>query len=510
MTPWLARIADKQPTAPALYADGARDTYAELAGDARRRADVLAELGLTPASRVAVLADNSAEFVRAAHAVFWLGATLVPLNTRLTDTELTPQLLEVAPDIVLTDQSRRALANTPERTRSLPLDELAARASRHSGATPPAEVRENSIATIFYTSGTTGRPKAVPLTWANHLASVTASAANLGVLSHDRWLCCLPLYHVGGFAIVLRSLANGTAVDLMADFDAEEAARRLDDRENDDRKHPLTLASFVPTMLRRVFEAAPNLRATSLRAALLGGGPVSEELAAECRRRDFPALQTWGMTETASQFTTEAPDFESDSAHTPPPERHLRSAGPPLMDARLRIVDEYGDEVPNGHTGRIEVSGPMVTAGYLHRPEENARRFRDGWFDTGDLGRLDERGFLHLETRASERIVTGGENVDPSEVEAVLRQHPSVRDAAVVGLEHPEWGHQVAAAVALGEDGRDTDHDLVRTELDTLCRRQLADFKRPRRWLLTDTLPRTAAHKTNLRTLRRRFARRKQ
>lgn len=208
----------------------------------------------------------------------------------------------------------------------------------------------------------------------------------------------------------------------------------------------------------------------------------------ECARRGIPAVQTYGLTEAASQVTTLAP---ADAL------RKLGSAGRPLFPVTVRIADEAGRPLPPGEAGEILVRGPTVTAGYFGRPEETARALRDGWLHTGDIGYLDQEGYLYVLDRRDDLIVSGGENVYPAEVEAVLRQHPAVADAAVIGLPDERWGQTVAAAVVL-RPGCAVDGD----ELVRFCRERLAGYKVPRCFRIVPSLPRNAAGKLLRRALR--------
>ena len=310
-----------------------------------------------------------------------------------------------------------------------------------------ADLDPSAVHTVILTSGTTGAPRAVELTLANHAASAIASAWHLGVAPDDRWLCPLPVHHVGGLAVLLRSALYGTTAILHAGFDVERVRRSLESGE-------ATLASLVPTMLRRLREAGLS-RAPALRAALLGGGPVPLDLLEWAREAGLPVMATYGMTETASQVATAAP---------------WEPAAAPLPGVQLRISEE----------GEILVRGPMVSAGAVAP---------DGWLHTGDLGELDESGLLSVHGRSKELIVSGGENVAPAEVEAVLLAHPSVRDAAVVGVSDDEWGEAVTAFVVLRDGGDDV------AGLAAWCRERLEPFKVPKRLVVLDELPRNSAGK---------------
>ena len=263
----------------------------------------------------------------------------------------------------------------------------------------------------------------VGLTYGNFLWSAVGSAFNIGVEPGDRWLCCLPLSHISGLGIVMRSVIYGTTAVLHDGFDVDRVAAALAD-------DGITVVSLVTTMLTRLLEAGADL--SGPRAILVGGGPVPEEPLEEAIGRGATVVQTYGLTEACSQVTTLAP---ADA------QRKLGSAGRPLLTTHLRIQD-----------GEILVQGPTVAPG---------RADADGWLHTGDLGRIDEEGFLYVEDRIDDMIVSGGENVVPAEVEQVLLRHPEVADAAVVGREDPEWQQAVTAVVVL-EDGSEATPDELR------------------------------------------------
>ena len=405
-------------------------TYAELGADAARTARRLAAAGVGAGDRVATTLPPGRDFVALVHALPRLGAVLVPLNTRLTAGERAWQLEDARPRLTVGEPLSGPEADVEQR----------------------AEVDPQGVQTLLYTSGTSGLPKAVELTYANHAASAIASAWNLGVAPDDRWLCVLPLFHVGGLAILLRSAIYATTAVVHGGFEVDAAMRALTTGE-------VTLVSLVPTMLRRLRNAGFD-QAPALRAALLGGGPVPRDLLEWAVARGLPVLQTYGMTETGSQIAT----LRAEEAVS-----HHGSAGRPLAGAELRI----------GDAAEVLVRGPMVARGTLQA---------DGWLHTGDRGHLDEDGFLHVEGRIDDLVVTGGENVMVTEVEDALLSHPAVADAAVAGRPDAEWGQAVTAWVVLATHVSDG-------ELAGHCRALLAGYKVPRSFVRVDELPRNAAGK---------------
>jgi O-succinylbenzoic acid--CoA ligase len=436
---WLAQRSQSCPDRPALATDGGEVTYAELEAEATWVARRLAAQGVRRGSTVALTMQPSRELVVLVHALMKVGAVLLPLGPRLSEAERA--------EVVTVEEPTLDLGDPGELTQSeadLPL---------------LGEHDMDDVVCRVLTSGSTGAPRPVSLTYGNFLWSAVGSGFNIGVQPQDRWLCCLPLSHVSGLSIAMRSVIYGTTAVLQDGFDVDRVAASL-------QSGRITVLSLVTTMLTRLLEAGADL--SGPRAILVGGGPVPEEPLEEAIGRGATVVQTYGLTEACSQVTTLAP---ADAR------RKLGSAGRPLLTTHLRIQD-----------GEILVQGPTVAPGSADA---------DGWLHTGDLGRIDEEGFLYVEDRIDDMIVTGGENVVPAEVEKVLMRHPEVADAAVIGREDPEWQQAVTAVVVL-ENGSDATPD----ELRRYCAGALADFKVPKRVELAAALPRTPSGKLMRRALR--------
>ncbi len=489
MPDWLAHRASVTPDRLALTCNDRRWSYAELDAEVERTARRLATLGIGEGNLVATLLRNSEHVPFMVHAMSRLGSTLVPLNIRLRPDEIAWQLADCGTALVIVDQqtARLALDACRRAGRAIQvvsvdagIDGVASLQEIAEASVPLREwVDPETVHSIVYTSGTTGRPKGAMLTYANHWWSAIGSALNLGVRQDDRWLICMPLFHVGGMAILLRSVIYGISALIHPAFDEEAVNRAIDD-------DGVTIVSVVATMLQRML-AAHGARpyAPAFRCALLGGGPAPRPLLEDCAARGIPVVQTYGLTETASQVATLAPE----EALT-----RLGSAGKALYPNELRIGN--GD-VPPGEPGEIQVRGPVVTAGYAGRPEETAQTLRDGWLHTGDLGYLDADGYLFVLDRRTDLIVTGGENVYPAEVEAVLLAHPAVIEAGVIGIPDVEWGQAVVASVHLASGSGVDESGLL-----DFCRERLAGYKVPRTVRFSDALPRNAAGKLLRRTLR--------
>jgi O-succinylbenzoic acid--CoA ligase len=420
---WLQRAARTRPDAIALRAEDGALRYGELLEAATLAAQRLSALGVRPGDRVAIALPARRAFAETLHACLLLGAPAVPVDLRLKPAE------------------RRARTAGCVAVVSAPLEGLA-----DAGAPIAGTHDLDAIAIVVHTSGTTSGPRPVELTYGNWLWSALGSAAALGVDRNDAWLCTLPLSHVGGLSILVRSAIYATSVTLHERFDAEAAADEIATRA--------TLVSVVPTTLQRLLDAGLR-HPPKLRAALVGGAPIAPVLLERAAAAGVPTVSTYGLTEACSQVTT---------------------GGPPLFCTRVRI----------GHAREILVAGPTVAPGALSA---------DGWLHTGDEGALDG-GELIVTGRAGDTIVTGGENVAPAEVEAVLESHPAVAEAAVHGAPDREWGERVVATVVLRAGETATDE-----ELRGYCRVRLAGYKVPRAYRFSPELPRTASGKLLRRSL---------
>jgi O-succinylbenzoic acid--CoA ligase len=421
MESWLARAARMHGERAAVVAPAETLAYAELHARAAGVAGALRERGVGPGDRVA-LALSSLELVPALHGCLMLGAVAVPIDLRLAPEERAAR-----------QSSARVVLDRP--VAGAPID----------GAHDPAP---SDIATLMFTSGTTAGPKPVELSYDNWLWNALGSALALGLDPEERWLCPMPLAHVGGLSIQLRSAIYATTVVLHDRFDADRALAALMDAAA-----RVTLVSLVPTMLARLLDAGLREPPT-LRRVLLGGGPISPALLARAEAAGVAVSPSFGMTETCSQVATD---------------------GFALLGSELRIADD----------GELLVRGRAVASGALSD---------DGWLHTGDLGELDDSGRLAIIGRKTDTIVSGGENVAPAEVEAALLEHPELADAAVLGQTDPEWGEAVIARVVLraGVGGRSAPTEA---QLRSHCAARLASFKVPKRFEFVDSLPRGATGK---------------
>lgn len=442
---WLPRAAAGRPDMVAIETPDAQVTYARLHALAAAAAAELGDLGARRGTRVAIVLPAGLDFAVALHACLLIGAVAVPVDLRLGGRERGEVL--GAADFAVQEPLVPAAASGAAGVRGGPPRRPVAREPSHDLDAP---------ALVIHTSGTTAAPRPVELTCGNVLWSALGSAVALGLDPRERWLCTLPLSHVGGLSILLRSAIYGTTAVVHERFEADAALAALTEGR-------ATLVSLVATTLARLLDAGLR-RPPALRAALTGGGPVPAALVARAEEAGVPVSLTYGMTESCSQATT-APVAARAGLRGP-------DGGPPLFCTRLRISAQ----------GEILLRGPTVA---------HAAPAADGWLHTGDLGELDAQGRLRVTGRAAETIVSGGENVAPAEVEAVLEGHPDVREAAVIAREDERWGEAVTAIV-VPREGRVPDPE----ELRARCTAALAPYKVPKRFEISSApLPRTPSGK---------------
>ena len=452
---WVHLARDRHPQRVAIELGERSITYAELSEQAIEGSRWLEGQGLATGDRVALEMEDRFDFALALHACLLTAWPAVPVDLRLGQEERAARRARAA--LVLHDWPP---ANVPSADRpppNVPSPDSpppnVPSANRPLTAMPGvARGLERRVATVMHTSGTTSAPKPVELTYGNWLANALGSAVALGLDPAERWLCPMPLTHVGGLSILIRSVIYATTAVLQERFDTEAVLEQLMDP---DRR--ITLVSLVPTMLSRLLDAGLE-RPPALRWALLGGAPIPPALLERASGAGVPVAPTYGMTEGCSQLFT---------------------FGFPLLGVEFSLA---------GRDGEIAVRGPMVAPGALDE---------HGWLNTGDLGRTDERGRLEIVGRRSNTIISGGENVAPEEVEEVLSEHPSVADAAVVGRPDPEWGEMLVALVVC-RAGQSGDPRALQEH----CRARLAAFKVPKRFELVEELPRTPSGKLLRRELR--------
>lgn len=462
---WLAQR--RAETTIAIEWPGGAWRFADWERAARAEAQSLA-----PQAGVVAILAGGIEFAIAFLGVLLAGGTALPLNQRLTLAELLPQLRRAGARHLWIEAGDPRAAELQAALPELRVRVIGSASAAPSLDAPVPRVAETLV--LLYTSGTSGAPKAVRLGEAQFAASAEATLARLGDAALGRWLACMPLFHIGGLSILMRGLILGAPIRLLPRFEVEAVAAEL-------ARGDIAALSLVPTMLQRLLATRRGQRAPAgLRVLLLGGAAAAPALIADALAQGYPVCPTYGLTEACSQVATSAPPAGNPWRATP-----LRA----LPGLSLRIV-HAGAPQPPGTVGEIEVAGPTVMQGYLDDPEANARALRAGWLATGDLGWIDAEGGLHVLDRREDLIVSGGENVYPAEVEAVLLLHPDVLEAGVCAAADADLGQRVEAHVVLRQGAH---WDPAR--LTQHCRQHLAGYKLPRRWHQHPALPRNAAGK---------------
>ncbi len=413
----------------------------------------LRSLGVTRGCRLGLAGANTPETAALLQAAPLAGATTVLFNRRLTINELLQQRDHAAISLLIADQHHPL-----EKFSTIIPPTFSHDALRDISPLLPADP-----GFIIFTSGTSGKAKAARLSWSAICSASDSATAVLNMEPNTTWLGCLPLDHIGGASIILRAGRCGNSVLLCTHFDATAINQLLEIR-------PVHGMSVVPTMLHRLLNDRQSRPwPTTLKILLTGGGPLSAELISRSTMLGLSPHQTYGLTEAASQVTTLLP---ADAA------AHPGSAGRPIPGMELRITDNV-----------IEVRGPSLFDGYEIDGKLYEPHAAPTWFNTGDIGQIDNDGYLTVHARRSDLIISGGENVYPAEIEAVLERHPAIAEAGVFAISDPEWGQRVAAVVVARTS------PLNNADLDTWCTQHLAAFKCPKRWCWAKTLPRTATGK---------------
>jgi acyl-CoA synthetase (AMP-forming)/AMP-acid ligase II len=497
LTQGLQRSLQRHPDKTALVhlcEQGERShSFAGLADAVARQAQALAARGLRHGDRVALLAPNNDHLVQAIMACWWLGAVACPLNTRWSATELSHALCDSGAALLLVDES---LARTVMDTSvpQLALDEFAKQANSFA---PMHDSRTGgeALAAILYTGGTTGRAKGVMLSHANFWTASMTRGAELNNSPESITLLVAPLFHVAGLGRLIGQTIVGGSCITMAQF---RPAAVLDAIE----RQGITDTIMVPSMLQSLLDEPlfrPE-RVQSLNRIAFGAAPMPPDLLdrALAAWPEAEFFQAYGLTETAGALCINLPANHRPAARAL---GRLHSVGRAGLGAEIIVAGEDGRELPRGEVGEILARGPMVMQGYWQQSEATAAALQGGWLHTGDGGRMDADGYLFIMDRLKDMIISGGENVYSAEVEAALRSHPAVSQAAVIGIPDVRWGEAVHAVVVLQAGVTQQGPELAQ-DLRAWCKTRLAGYKCPRSIAFADTLPMSAAGKVLKNALR--------
>ncbi|MFZ0766374.1 MAG: AMP-binding protein [Bradyrhizobium sp.] len=486
---WLAATAKLRPEAPALLTGF--DLDADYGTFARRAAVIGAGLsrdhGISPGDRVALFASNCTPYLECLYGIWWMGAVAIPINAKLHGREAAwicrdagAKLAFVSDDTI--DALTEARGDLPPSMKLLSLDSATYRAMREGeGAPVPLQREVDDLAWLFYTSGTTGRPKGVMLSHGNlvamsmcYLADVDPATPNdaslyAAPISHGAGLYNFPHVRMGGRHVIPES----------GGFDPDEVLNLARNLEN-------VVMFGAPTMVRRLVDTARRRgeNGEGIRTIIYGGGPmyladIRDAIAVMGQR----FVQIYGQGESPMTITALSREWHMKTGHPRYLER-LASVGTAQSVMSVRITDKDGQPLPAGETGEVEAKGTAVMLGYWNNPKANAETLKDGWLRTGDVGRLDEDGFLTLSDRSKDVIISGGTNIYPREVEEALLTHADVREVSAIGVPHPDWGEIVVACVVLEQGAAPDD-----AKLDAHCLASIARFKRPKRYVYLEALP---------------------
>lgn len=469
---WLMQRSYLTPNRMGLSFGEESWTFAQLAKQAEIIAGQLASSGFQAGDRVALLAPSTPALIHVIYGCMQLQLEVVLLNARLTQKELTYQIedAQVKGILVAESEASKVAQHTYMTFEQLVVQPVAK-------IVLATEWEEQQTISIMYTSGTTGFPKGVRQTVQNHSSSAISSVLNLGLSERDTWLCIVPIFHISGFSILMRSLLYGMPVRLYEKFDAAVCATEI-------ANGTVTRLSAVSAVLERLltYMETHSIRAhDDFSGILLGGGPVPIDYLKRAAQLHLQVAQTYGMTETSSQTAT----LRNEDAL-----RKLGSAGKPLFFNQIKID---GAEMARTE-GEICIKGPHVTPGYVGRFQQLSP-LEDGWLKTGDIGYLDEEGYLYVIDRRSDLIISGGENIYPAEIENVLLMHPLVQEAGVCGIEDAVWG-QVPVAYIVAKEQITVENIL------NFCEMNLAHYKIPKIVKFVEELPRNGANKLLRRKLK--------
>jgi fatty-acyl-CoA synthase len=499
---WIGHRATRTPHKPALRFEGGEVSYAAFASRIGTVSSALAARGVGVGDRVGWLGLNSPDMLATLFACAHIGAIFMPMNWRLAPPEHRALLAECMPALLFADEGFAAPSATaliaPRSTACVALgsavpdgwmawNRFVDGGSGYAGSFDGAP--DGAPVLLCYTSGSTGRPKGALLSQDALVCNAGNSVDMHALSANDRVLTTLPLFHVGGLNIqTLPALQAGCTVTLHPKFDPDATF----DAIAQDR---ITLTVLVPAQLDAML-AHPRWQSadlSSLRMISTGSTLVPMRIIRAVHARGVPLIQVWGATETGPI----AACLHSDEAMRKP-----GSTGRAARHCEVRIADVAGNELPPGVPGEVLVRGANVMSGYWADPEASARALEGGWFHSGDLGHLDEEGFLTIDGRLKDMIISGGENVSPAEVEAVLLDCPDIAEAAVVGRPDTRWGEVVVAVVAAKPGAK-----LEREHVFGLFEGRLARFKQPKEVVFVETLPRTAIGKVSKEDVRQLVAR---
>ncbi len=445
-------------------------SYQQFEKQVNNISSYLKNKGIDQGDNVAIISENNPDFILLVFSLWKLKAVPVPINLKLLVKEIEEQIIFADCRFVLVHEKIQIKLNQSSIKNliiSFPFN------TEHSKNTPVNKFNENDTALMLFTSGSSGKSKAVMITFTNLIQSNLIGNRILKQNRNDKWLASLPFYHIGGFSIIARAFLSGALVIIPDSLKIEDIIKAIEE-------HKPTLASFVSTQLRRLIEnnIGPNVE---LKNVLIGGGFTSNELSLEAIKKGWKITKVYGSTEVSSFVSA----ITTNEILKKP-----SSSGKALYPNEILIVNEKKKNIPANNRGEIIVKSSSVTKSYYKNPEETNKKLINEFYYTGDIGYLDNEGYLFVEARREDLIISGGENIVPKEVESVILNHPLIKDVFVFGLDHAEWGQEAAAAIVLKKNSR-----INSIELKKFLKNKLAGYKIPRKIFFIDEIPKTTLGK---------------
>jgi acyl-CoA synthetase (AMP-forming)/AMP-acid ligase II len=510
---FLTIPASIAPDQPIMVFGAYRQTYAQTLRRVQRLASAFRALGIAPGDRVAVLDTNSARYVEIYFATAMLGGVFVPLNYRARAAEVEYMVTTAGVRVFLVGDRYAPLVSTIRECLAAVSHYIAIESrqpamglyedllSQDAREAVEVDVDEDDVNILMYTSGTTGRPKGVMLTSGDFVTYVCGHTELADGTPRGAALLSVPLYHIAGVTSMMTNFFTGRTLVILPQFAPKEWLATV-------QRERITHAFLVPTMLKRVVDQPEFARfdCSSLEVLAYGAAPMPLPVLRRALEQFPPTvgfLNAFGQTETTATVTMLLPEdhrLEGSSSEVERKRQRLSSIGRPMPDVEVKIVDLMGAEVPRGEIGEIAVRTARMMRGYVAQDDATAQAIIDGWLHTGDMGWMDDDGYLYLAGRKDDLIIRGGENIAPAEVEAVLYAHPEIDETAVIGVPDIEWGEQVMAIVV-----RKPGSTLTAEGVTEWCRQRLASFKKPALVHFVSELPRNALGKVLRQEIRQQF-----
>ncbi len=419
-------------------------------------------------SYVPLLCENNPDFIVATFAIWQTGAVPVLINHKLKQHEVTEILRQFEYDYILLHSGLTEKFSLQESKK------IVFPVHRDVEIEETYDSRSEATAVVLFTSGSRGKPKGVKISFENLWESVFSFDSAFELSEKDKLLASLPFYHIGGFSIIVRSILSGAQIIFPANLKTGNILRSI-------KKHKPTFISLVPTMLKRLTETGLN-HYSGLKNIFVGGGPSAQNILISAINKQLPITLVYGATETSSMIAEKKIDnnFTGESFVVP------------MRNVKITIVDEQRNELPAYSKGEIVVTAPQVAEGYLNNPDSTAEKFEGKSFYTGDYGYTDNTGKLFILGRKDDLIISGGENINPAEIEYALTSYPEIEDAYVFGEANEEWGESLVAAIKISDDSK-----LNIYELKEYLRKKIAPFKIPKKFFFVESIPRTQLGKVN-------------